>query len=76
MLKENIISKLSEDILARDDKIATLQNHINNLEEEVRRLHAGLAEAIDTGEQMNDFSFQKIDTLRNMEAHREYIALL
>uniref|UniRef100_A0A2A4IWY7 Uncharacterized protein n=1 Tax=Heliothis virescens TaxID=7102 RepID=A0A2A4IWY7_HELVI len=66
---ENIISNLSEDLCARDDKIATLQNHINELEEEVRRLHSNLAEVINTGEEIRDFGFQNINSIRNMEAH-------
>ncbi|XP_047042247.1 myosin-2 heavy chain-like [Helicoverpa zea] len=66
---ENIISSLSEDVCARDDKIATLQNHINELEEEVRRLHGNLAEVINTGEEIKDFGLRNINSIRNMEAH-------
>ncbi|XP_022820749.1 sporulation-specific protein 15-like [Spodoptera litura] len=66
---ENAISSLNEDVYTRDSKIATLQNHLNELEEEVTRLHSSLAEVIDTGEQIKDFSFQKLDSLKNMEAH-------
>ncbi|KAJ2944556.1 hypothetical protein O0L34_g3905 [Tuta absoluta] len=68
--QDNIICNLSEDLLARDDKIAVLQNHINSLEEEVRRLHECLAELVNTGEQIKDNSHKKIDqTLNKMEAH-------
>ncbi|CAH0700806.1 unnamed protein product [Spodoptera exigua] len=66
---ENTISSLSEDVYERDSKIATLQNHLNELEEEITRLHASLDEVIDTGEQIKDFSFQKLDSMKNMEAH-------
>lgn len=72
MFQENIISNLSEDILARDDKIAVLENHINQLEDEVRMLHSSLAEVVDTGEQITDYSSQKINqSLKSMEAHRK-----
>ncbi|KAH9635054.1 hypothetical protein HF086_004408 [Spodoptera exigua] len=67
--QENTISSLSEDVYERDSKIATLQNHLNELEEEITRLHASLDEVIDTGEQIKDFSFQKLDSMKNMEAH-------
>ncbi|XP_075991984.1 uncharacterized protein LOC142987239 isoform X2 [Anticarsia gemmatalis] len=66
---ENIISNLSEDVLARDDRIVILENYINELEDEVRKLHLNLDEVVDTGEQMRDFNFQKIDTIKNIEAH-------
>lgn len=58
--------------MARDDKIAILENHINSLEDEVRRLHQNLSEVVDTGEQIREFSYQKIDqSLNKMEAHRK-----
>ncbi|XP_049866864.1 cytadherence high molecular weight protein 2-like [Pectinophora gossypiella] len=67
---ENVISDLSEDIIARDDKIAILENHINSLEDEVRRLHSSLAEVVNAGQEIKDNSYQKIDqTLNKMEAH-------
>ncbi|KAI5639673.1 hypothetical protein NE865_07920 [Phthorimaea operculella] len=68
--QDNIICSLNEDLLARDDKIAVLQNHINSLDEEIMRLHDCLAEVVNTGEQIKDNSYKKIDqTLNKMEAH-------
>lgn len=69
-----MISNLSEDILARDDRIALLENHINQLDDEVRMLHISLAEVVDTGEQITDHSSRKINqSLLTMEAHRKNI---
>ena len=63
--------RLGDDVMARDAQIATLQNTKNELEEEVFRLHSSLDKVINTGEQMRDFGLEKIDTLQNIEAHRE-----
>lgn len=63
---------LSEIVRARDDKITVLENHINKLQDEVKRLHESLAEMIYTGEQIKDLSLQKItESLDTMEAHRK-----
>ncbi|KOB75912.1 Uncharacterized protein OBRU01_06635 [Operophtera brumata] len=60
----------SQIILARDDRIALLENQINKLEEEVRQLHTCLDEAVSTGEDITNHSSQKIDQSRlSMEAH-------
>lgn len=73
-LQDNIISNLSEDILTRDDKISILENHINHLEDEIRRLQCNLADVIDTGESIKDNSFLQMDqSLKTMEAHRNNI---
>lgn len=58
--------------MTRNDKIAILENHINELEDEVRKLHINLVEVVNAGEEMKNFSFQKIDSIKNIEAHREY----
>lgn len=72
LFQESIISNLSEDILARDDKIAVLENHINQIEDEVRMLQSSLAEMVDTGEQITDYGSQKINqSIKSMEAHRK-----
>lgn len=57
--------------MARDDKIAILQNHINSLEDEVRILHTNLAEVVNAGEGIKDSGYQKIDqSISQIEAHR------
>ncbi|CAB3248237.1 unnamed protein product [Arctia plantaginis] len=66
---ETTISNLSEELMIRNDKIAILENHINELEDEVRKLHINLVEVVDTGEEMKEYSFQKIDSIKNIEAH-------
>ncbi|XP_037302569.1 uncharacterized protein LOC119192940 [Manduca sexta] len=67
---EDIIASLSEDLLAREDRIAMLENHINELEEEVKKLHDCLDEVVNTGEQIKQHSYEKIDqSLKRMEAH-------
>lgn len=74
MFQETIISDLSEQLLTRDDKIAVLENHINELEDEVRQLHNCLDEVVVTGEQLRDNNYQNIEqSLKKMEAHRMYI---
>lgn len=72
IFQENVIANLSEDVLARNDKIALLENHINDLKEEVRQLHINLAEVVDTGEQLKDFSIEKMDSLKMLDAHRKF----
>ncbi|KAL0894525.1 hypothetical protein ABMA27_013104 [Loxostege sticticalis] len=72
---DNIISNLSEDILKRDDKIAILENHINHMEDEIRRLQDNLAQVIDTGENIKDNSYVKMDqSMKTLEAHHSKAA--
>ncbi|KAJ8726158.1 hypothetical protein PYW07_000856 [Mythimna separata] len=66
---ENMMISLRDDVAVRDNKIATLQNHINQLEEEVMRLHSSLDEVLSSGEDMKDFSANKIIALQKIEAH-------
>lgn len=77
-LQDKLIRDFKEDILKRDDKIATLQNHINNLQIEVKQLHACLEEVVETGEQMQidtKASYEQVDqSLKKMEAHRKYLS--
>lgn len=70
--QESIISSLSENVVAQDHKIAILDNHINELQNEVKRLHETLALAVDTGEDVTDNTVKKIsDSLLSIEAHRK-----
>ncbi|CAG4973136.1 unnamed protein product [Colias eurytheme] len=65
-----IISDLREDISMRDSKIATLQNYINELEEEVRHLNNNIAVAVESSEQILDNSHKRIDeSLKKLDAH-------
>ncbi|XP_059059330.1 repetitive organellar protein-like isoform X2 [Achroia grisella] len=65
-----IISTLKEDIIARNDRISILENHINQLEEEVKQLHKDVAKAVDTGEQISIANYEKMDqSLKTIEAH-------
>ncbi|KAJ8729628.1 hypothetical protein PYW08_001209 [Mythimna loreyi] len=66
---ESVMCSLRDEVAVRDSKIATLQNHINKLEEEVFRLHNNLDEVISCGEEMKDFSLDKINALQKIEAH-------
>lgn len=59
--------------MKRDDKIAILENHINHMEDEIRRLQDNLAQVIDTGENIKDNSYVKMDqSMKTLEAHRKF----
>ncbi|XP_073941433.1 uncharacterized protein isoform X2 [Choristoneura fumiferana] len=67
---ENVLSDLKEQVCARDDKIAIMQNNINALEDEVRGLLSSLKQAVDTGFEIKDNSFHNFDESRQqLEAH-------
>ncbi|CAG9567451.1 unnamed protein product [Danaus chrysippus] len=66
-----LINTLNEDILARDKKITTLENHINELEDEIRNLHKDLEKVVETGEEIKHLSYEKLDQcLKTVEAHQ------
>lgn len=62
--------ELDEMIVSKDKKIFTLENHINELEDEIRRLQYSLNEVIETGEQIKQLSYEKIEQFKMIEAHR------
>lgn len=69
--------ELDEMIVSKDKKIFTLENHINELEDEIRRLQYSLNEVIETGEQIKQLSYEKIEQFKTIEAHRnKYLFLL
>ncbi|XP_028035820.1 girdin-like [Bombyx mandarina] len=67
---EYIILKLTEEVVARNHKIVILENHINEVEDEVRRLQVCVSDAIIAGEQIRENSIQKIDeSVKAVHAH-------
>ncbi|XP_046961774.1 sporulation-specific protein 15-like [Vanessa cardui] len=66
---EFLTSELSEQILSKDKKICTLENHINDLEDEIRKLQYNLNEVIESGEQIRQLSYERIESFRTIEAH-------
>lgn len=71
-LQDYLINNLNEDIIARDKKITTLENHINELEDEIRKLHKDLEEVVETGEEIKHLSYENLDQcLKTVEAHRK-----
>ncbi|CAH2104941.1 unnamed protein product [Euphydryas editha] len=63
-------SELDEIIVSKEKKICTLENHINELEDEIRRLQYSLNEVIETGEQIKQLSYERIEQFKTIEAHR------
>ncbi|CAG9784619.1 unnamed protein product [Diatraea saccharalis] len=53
---DNVISELREQLLARDDNTAILQNHINELEDEIRKLHENLVKVIEASECISTYN--------------------
>ncbi|XP_047507497.1 centrosomal protein of 290 kDa-like [Pieris napi] len=65
-----IILNLQEDIIARDSKIATLQNYINELQAEVTHLNNNIAYAVESSEQLLSTRHTKMDeSLKQLEEH-------
>ncbi|CAH3843205.1 unnamed protein product [Pieris brassicae] len=65
-----IILNLQEDIIARDSKIATLQNYINELQAEVTHLNNNIAYAVESSEQLLSTSHTKmVQSLKQLEEH-------
>lgn len=63
---------LNESIIARDKKITTLENYVNNLEDEIRKLQNNLNEVVESGEEIKKLSYEKInETQKMLEAHRK-----
>ncbi|XP_050362241.1 putative leucine-rich repeat-containing protein DDB_G0290503 [Nymphalis io] len=67
---EFLTSDLSEQIISKDKKISTLENHINELEDEIRKLQYNLNEVIESGEQIRQLSYERIEqSFKTIEAH-------
>ncbi|XP_047544617.1 putative leucine-rich repeat-containing protein DDB_G0290503 [Vanessa atalanta] len=67
---EFLTSDLSEQIINKDKKIYTLENHINDLEVEIRKLQYNLNEVIESGEQIRQLSYERINqSFKTIEAH-------
>ncbi|XP_052747145.1 interaptin-like [Bicyclus anynana] len=68
---ECVINNLNDDIFARDKKISTLENHINELQVEITALQNDLKEVVESGEQLKDLSYEKLNqTVKKIEAHQ------
>ncbi|XP_039765071.1 uncharacterized protein PFB0765w-like [Pararge aegeria] len=68
---EYIITNLNEEILAREKKISTLENHINELQVEIIALQNDLKDVVESGEQLKELSYEKLDqTVKKIEAHQ------
>ncbi|CAK1603445.1 unnamed protein product [Parnassius mnemosyne] len=66
---DQLIVNLREDISTRDVKISILENHVNELGDEVQRLQTILSTTIDFGEAINERNNKIDNSLKQMEAH-------
>ncbi|CAG5056531.1 unnamed protein product [Parnassius apollo] len=66
---DQLIVNLREDVLTRDVKISILENHVNELGDEVHRLQTILSTTIDFGEAINERNVKIDNSLKQMEAH-------
>lgn len=70
------IESLTKIVADREEKIAQLENHINDLKDELQQLQDNFASLIKTSEEIKEISLQNIDnSLKSVESkHTQYTA--
>lgn len=71
LIQDQTIANLGKEISGRDDKIAILENQVNELGDEVERLQTSLATMLDIGENRGIRNHEVDKSLKLMEAHRK-----
>ncbi|XP_063375851.1 uncharacterized protein LOC134663413 [Cydia fagiglandana] len=66
---EQVILNYEDEMNARDHKIATMQNHINSLQDELQRVQYLLEQALDAGNDIKKTNLSIEQSRKQLEAH-------